>query len=260
MRGTAWLIQQPPHPPSLLPPSSFHSPPSSLLLLLSSLLPPPSSLHSPPPFFPPTLSSLLCLPLPSLVPPLSLLPCSTHFLPPSALEQDVECCLSSLRLHDFLWREDRHATYETFLETSPSHSDCCLNVERFMEVEEKVSTAAYLPACLSACLPPCLPACLSVGRQCDGSLMPQLLPPLQLSEVPEVFEVGPLHILSGPVTHSLSALAVAWKLEFASFLHKQAQVSQTIMQPDSHAPRPSCTQTIMQPDRHAPRQSCRHSF
>ena len=46
----------------------------------------------------------------------------------------------------------------------------------------------------------------------------------QLSDIPRVFLVGPLHISSAPVLDSLTALAVAWKLKFTGYLHSQAQV------------------------------------
>ena len=46
----------------------------------------------------------------------------------------------------------------------------------------------------------------------------------ELEEIAAVHIIGPLHISALPVKHSLTALTVAWKLEFTNFLHKQAQV------------------------------------
>ena len=47
----------------------------------------------------------------------------------------------------------------------------------------------------------------------------------QLSEIPAVHMLGPLQLSARPVIHALTALTLAWKLEFADFLHKHAQVS-----------------------------------
>lgn len=45
-----------------------------------------------------------------------------------------------------------------------------------------------------------------------------------------VFSVGPLQLSSRPVKNSLRALAVTWKIEFASYLHEQAKVYPTLNQ------------------------------
>ena len=62
---------------------------------------------------------------------------STTSLSPD-LEPVVDLAISSLRVHDFLWREDMHATYQTFLQTHPSLDHCWRHIERLVDVEKKV--------------------------------------------------------------------------------------------------------------------------
>lgn len=46
----------------------------------------------------------------------------------------------------------------------------------------------------------------------------------KVQEIPAVLLVGPLQLSTAPIKSSLKALAVAWKMKFAAFLHKQAKV------------------------------------
>lgn len=46
-----------------------------------------------------------------------------------------------------------------------------------------------------------------------------------IGTIPEAFKAGPLLLSTGPVKNSFKALAVAWKIEFTSFLHNEAKVS-----------------------------------
>lgn len=48
---------------------------------------------------------------------------------------------------------------------------------------------------------------------------------MQVSKIPATFKLGPLQLDTAPVKNTLRALAVAWKTEFISFVHKQAKVS-----------------------------------
>ena len=120
-------------------------------------------------------------------------------------------CLSSLRLYDFLWQEDLHASYQRFLDEGAQERECRFQVEGFMEIEKKV----------------CLSVCLSVCSSVIILNIEIILPPMahQVSEVPPTFTVGPLHLTTEPIKNSLKALTVAWKTEFASFLHSKAKVS-----------------------------------
>ena len=95
----------------------------------------------------------------------------------------IEDCLQSLRLYDFLWQQDMHATCKYLLASQPQPHDCSSHIENFMVLEDKI----------------------------DG--------------LRSVFSVGHLQLSSLPVKNSLRALAVAWKIEFASFLHGQGKVS-----------------------------------
>ena len=47
----------------------------------------------------------------------------------------------------------------------------------------------------------------------------------KIGQFQEVFVVGPLQLSTRPVKNSFRSLALAWKYEFASFLHQQAKVS-----------------------------------
>ncbi|KAL5457324.1 hypothetical protein EMCRGX_G034572 [Ephydatia muelleri] len=49
----------------------------------------------------------------------------------------------------------------------------------------------------------------------------------KVQEIPAVLLVGPLQLSTAPIKSSLKALAVAWKMKFAAFLHKQAKTSLT---------------------------------
>ena len=46
-----------------------------------------------------------------------------------------------------------------------------------------------------------------------------------ISGIPNAFAVGPLLLSTRPVKNSFRAWAVAWKIEFVSFLHSKAKVS-----------------------------------
>lgn len=46
----------------------------------------------------------------------------------------------------------------------------------------------------------------------------------KIEGIPSIFSVGPLQLSAKPVKNSLKALAVSWKMEFATFIHKQAKV------------------------------------
>ncbi len=98
----------------------------------------------------------------------------------------IEECLQSLRLYDFLWQQDMHATCKQLLSSGPHPQprpqDCSAHIENFMILEDKISSLR------------------------------------------SVFSVGPLQLSSQPVKNSLRALAVAWKIEFVSYLHRQGKV------------------------------------
>ena len=49
---------------------------------------------------------------------------------------------------------------------------------------------------------------------------------IDISAIPDVFAVGPLLLSTRPVKNSFRTWAVAWKIEFVSFLHNKAKVSQ----------------------------------
>ena len=46
-----------------------------------------------------------------------------------------------------------------------------------------------------------------------------------IATIPDAFAVGPLLLSTRPVKNSFRAWAVAWKIEFVSFLHNKAKVS-----------------------------------
>ena len=46
-----------------------------------------------------------------------------------------------------------------------------------------------------------------------------------IATIPDMFAVGPLLLSTMPVKNSFRAWAVAWKIEFVSFLHNKAKVS-----------------------------------
>ena len=52
----------------------------------------------------------------------------------------IESCVNSLRLYEFLWKKDLHATYKLFLEGNPQQSECTSRIEDFVYIEEKVYT------------------------------------------------------------------------------------------------------------------------
>ncbi len=98
----------------------------------------------------------------------------------------IEECLQSLRLYDFLWQQDMHATCKQLLSTltlQAGSQHCSTHIDNFMILEEKIA-----------------------GLR-------------------SVFNVGPLQLSSKPVKNSLRALVVAWKIEFVSYLHEQGKVS-----------------------------------
>lgn len=72
---------------------------------------------------------------------LSMCVCCTYL---AELEPTVQRRLSSLDIHQFLWKEDLHSSYHTFLDTSPRASECSQRMQKFKEVEEEVSNARLL--------------------------------------------------------------------------------------------------------------------
>ena len=46
-----------------------------------------------------------------------------------------------------------------------------------------------------------------------------------LEAIPDAFGVGPLLLSTRPLKNSFKAWAVAWKIEFLSFLHNKAKVN-----------------------------------
>lgn len=47
----------------------------------------------------------------------------------------------------------------------------------------------------------------------------------KIETIPSIFSVGPLQLSAKPVKNSLKALAVSWKIKFATFIHQQAKVT-----------------------------------
>lgn len=61
-------------------------------------------------------------------------------------------------------------------------------------------------------------------NECSSHIENFILLEEKIDSLRTVFTVGPLQLSSKPVKNSLRALAVAWKIEFASFLHEQGKV------------------------------------
>lgn len=51
----------------------------------------------------------------------------------------------------------------------------------------------------------------------------------KIEQLSSVFTVGPLQLSSKPVKNTLRALAVAWKIEFVTYLQEQAKVCRAIV-------------------------------